>query len=353
MIELTTEYGNDRKQHNIIKIEEATRKIVVKDSKVNTIPTKLPMIVKPKPYKLVDGKIILGGYQKNDYYYNDALFIPKVGYKNTTTLFENNDIIALINGVSSVPYRINKKTLEFIRTYGIEKGIIFDINQGKLKDFNLNPYKKISKKENRELRSKLSIIQLQNNILNIAETYLESDNIYFPVRLDQRTRLYCTTEYFNYQSTDLAKGLLCFSKKEFIFKHDSDGIKYFKSYGAILFDSALGKKSLNLRVKWVDKNRDYILNFESNDIINVSQNKACFVSFCFEYKRFIKFMNDLDATTFITDLPIQLDASCNGYQHISLLTREKKILKHLNLTASTNDDNPEDFYNFILLKVKH
>jgi DNA-directed RNA polymerase len=62
-------------------------------------------------------------------------------------------------------------------------------------------------------------------------------------------------------------------------------------------------------------------------------------------------MNDVDATKFSTNLPIQLDASCNGYQHISLLTRQEKVFKHLNLKPSTTADKPEDFYNYILFQV--
>lgn len=55
-----------------------------------------------------------------------------------------------------------------------------------------------------------------------------------------------------------------------------------------------------------------------------SDHKACFVLFCFEYKRFIEFKQDSNIAKFSTDLPIQHDASCNGYQNISLLTKEKK-----------------------------
>ena len=365
IIELTTEYGDDRKLHNTIRIQEDARSIVIKseNTKIFSVPTKLPMIVEPKQYKLVDNKIILGGFLKNDISYVENLFIDKVGYKYTTKLKKDNDIIDLINGVSRVPYKINKETLEFIQLYGVEKGIIISVDQSKYNTvkttpnnesnkFVYKPYIKRSKKLDKQLRSVQSSIYMQTNILNIAELYSLVDKIYFPVRLDQRTRLYCSTEYLNYQSTDLAKGLLLFAKPGFIYKDDIDSINYLKSYGATLFDSVLDKKSLNYKVKWIDNNTDYILNFKFNDIINKSNHKACFLSFCFEYTRFVEFMNDINATIFTTYLPIQLDASCNGYQHLSLLTRDKKVLKQLNLTPSTKDDDPDDLYNFMLIKVR-
>ena len=366
IIELTTQYGDDRKLHNTIRIQEDARSIVIKseNTKIFIMPAKLPMIVEPKQYKLVNNKIILGGFLKNDISYVENLFIHKIGYKYTTKLKKDNDIIDLINGVSRVPYKINKETLEYIQLYGVEKDIIISVDKSKYNTikkitsnnesnkFAYKPHIKRSKKLDKQLRSVQSSIYMQTNILNIAELYCLVDKIYFPVRLDQPTRLYCSTEYLNYQSTDLAKGLLLFAKPGVIYKDHIDTINYLKSYGATLFDSVLDKKSLNHKVKWIDSNTDYILNFKFNDIINKSNNKTCFLSFCFQYARFVEFMNDINATSFTTYLPIQLDASCNGYQHLSLLTRDKKVLKQLNLTPSTKDDDPDDLYNFMLIKVR-
>ena len=319
-----------KKLYHIIRIVDSVRKIIITDNKVLTVPTKLPMITKPKPYTLEENGNVslgLGGYLNNDIVFTIGLFIDKIGYKYTTKIMVKNNIINLINGVSSVPYKINTETLQFITLIGISKGIVEDINNRDVKDFNLNPYKKIPNKINNNLRSKLSVIQLENYILNIAEAYKSVANIYFPVRLDQRTRLYCLTDLYNYQSNDLAKSWLSFSNCATIYKHDTEAINYLKSYGGWLFDSNMTRKSINTRVKWTDTNKDYILGFENNDIVDKADEKACFLSFCFQYKRLIEFMDNLEATEFKTNLPIQLDASCNGYQHICLLTKEKALFK--------------------------
>lgn len=75
--------------------------------------------------------------------------------------------------------------------------------------------------------------------------------------------------------------------------------------------------------------------------------KLLFLAFCMEYRRYIFSLNRGDET-FKTYLPIQLDATCNGFQHLSMLSTETKLFKELNLVRSSASDNPGDFYNFIL-----
>lgn len=353
MIENKIEYNDKKELVNIIRITDKVRSTIITSSKVLTIPTKLPMISPPKHYTFNEkGDIELGGYLNNNVLYTSNLFIDKIGYRDTTKITKDNVILDLINGVSSVPYKINVDTLDYILLNGVEKGIITNINDKDVSSFNLNPYKKMTKKTSVQLRSKLSILQQEQYILNIAQAYSSASKIYFPVRLDQRTRLYCNTDFFNYQSNDLAKSLLLFANSGVIYKHDIKATNYLKSFGAILYDSSMSKKSIETRIKWVDKNKDYIINFENNDIIDKADDKASFVSFCFEYKRFAEFNMNLELTEFKTNLPIQLDASCNGYQHISLLTKEKSLFKELNLAPSTESDCPGDFYGFILIKIK-
>ena len=351
-IERGIEYGEDEKMHHIYNIPFEARNKIKSYTTLITLPTNLPMIVKPKPYEFISGELKLGGYLNNDNYYVNKLFIPKVGYRDETTLMADNYISHLINGVNKVPYKINKNTLNYIELYGVKKNIIIDSNREDIINFKENPIAKRKKTEINRLKSLTSSIYLQNNIINIAQTYISVKQLYFPVILDQTTRLYCSPEYFNYQSSDLAKSLISFSEPGIIYKDDIKAIEYFKSYGAILFSGDLGKKSLVYRVKWLDSKMDWILNFRTNDIIDNAESKACFVSFCFEYERFINFMGDINLCAFKTYLPIQLDASCNGYQHISLLTREDKVFKLLNLDKSSKDNKPEDFYNYILLEVR-
>ena len=58
-------------------------------------------------------------------------------------------------------------------------------------------------------------------------------------------------------------------------------------------------------------------------------------------------MNNKEQVVFNTHLPIQLDATCNGYQHLALLTKEKGLLDKLNLGKSNYNLDPQDFYKHV------
>jgi len=128
--------------------------------------------------------------------------------------------------------------LEFINLYGDKFDLLlnYDIN------FDLNK-SKISKREYTELESYISKLDLQENILGLAEVYSNVPEFFLPVRIDFRGRVNCVSQYLNYQSTELAKSLLLFSKGEKIMKNDTTAINYFKAFGANCFGNKLNKKS--------------------------------------------------------------------------------------------------------------
>lgn len=75
-----------------------------------------------------------------------------------------------------------------------------------------------------------------------------------------------------------------------------------------------------------------------------------FIAFSFEYNRFLNSLEN-DSIYFETSLPIQLNATCNGYQHLALLSLDYNLAKELNLTKSSWDDKPKDFYSFMSVKL--
>lgn len=69
-------------------------------------------------------------------------------------------------------------------------------------------------------------------------------------------------------------------------------------------------------------------------------------------KRFDQFYYKENHPFFHTYLPIQLDGTCNGFQHLALLSDEVEVFEELNLTEASTQDDPRDLYSFILNKIK-
>ena len=317
------------------------------------LPYKLPMIVKPKPYyriKLSDGyvKEHLGGYLLNNIAYTDDIIKQKWNNKRDTEIRDENVIYNLVNNINSVGFKINTDVLNFINTYrNVYDLIETDNEKDKEKSNYLLNRSKLNESEYIELESYLSKRVQENNTLGIAKAYSHVHEFFLPVRLDFRGRLNCISEYLNYQSGELAKSLLLFSKPEKIYKTDITAIQFLKSYGANCFGNKLDKKSWNERAKWVDDNIDDIVNFRDGKLIKQSDNKLMFIAFCFEYNRLLSSFDNVNTAYFETYLPVRLDATCNGYQHIALLSLDTNLAQELNLIKSSKNDTPKDFYSFI------
>lgn len=87
-------------------------------------------------------------------------------------------------------------------------------------------------------------------------------------------------------------------------------------------------------------------------MLTKAKDKLLFLAFCIEFKRFYDLYIDEYRTSFETFLPIQLDATCNGFQHMALLSNEDTLFQELNLTKTNNSDEaPNDLYSFLLHKL--
>lgn len=69
---------------------------------VISLPTKLPMICKPKEYTFNK----LGGYLLNDEKFADQLFVEKKVYAFTSELSDNNKVYTMVNKLASTPFKI-------------------------------------------------------------------------------------------------------------------------------------------------------------------------------------------------------------------------------------------------------
>ena len=331
-------------QHQELALADSKLDNHLSKHKILTLPPKLPMIVKPKPYT----RNSIGGYLLNDIRYKENILIEKKAYSVNSEVSEVNNIYHMVNSISETPFKINKDLLEFITN---------DNSLGLLVDSEIeHEYASIEKRTKRQssiLRSYNSTVLLQEFILEIANFYKNFNEIYFPVRIDQRGRLYCTPSFLNYQSNELSMSLILFSNPGIINRNDNTSISYLKAYGANCYGGVVSKKSINSKVSWVDKNVDDIINYGNGKLLTKSKDKLLFIAFCMEFKRFYDFYVDDSKVKFKTYLPVQLDATCNGFQHMALLSNESTLFEELNLKSNSDETgrNPKDFYSFLLHKI--
>jgi DNA-directed RNA polymerase len=83
-------------------------------------------------------------------------------------------------------------------------------------------------------------------------------------------------------------------------------------------------------------------------LVDKASDKFLFLAFCFEMNRLDNFLNNEHCHEFKTYLPIQLDGTCNGYQHLSMLANETRLFETLNLFEGTKKDDPQDFYQHVV-----
>lgn len=162
-----------------------------------------------------------------------------------------------------------------------------------------------------------------------AQMFREYPELYFVYFADSRGRLYPLTYGVNPQGSDLQKSLLRFAEGKAL--STTQAVLWFHVLGANKF--GFDKATLHDRMAWVVDRKELFVNIAEDPLNNRDWLKAdCplqFLAWCFEYRAWLQ-----DPLNFKSHLPVGLDGSCNGLQHLSAMTRDPIGGAATNLTPS-------------------
>jgi len=261
-------------------------------------------------------------------------------------------VYSATNILQATPFTINEKVLE-VMTECWERSL----ELGGLPTAELMPFpnKPLDIDTNPEARKEYgrqaSWVRSYNNgqksrrlhiaqLLSLANEYSGYD-IWMPVTLDFRGRMYSTPGVLNPMSSSFAKSLLQFSKGMPMQTDAEDGEEAFRLHGANAW--GLSRWDIESRIQWTHANQEEIVACAKDPFSFQfwmrGEKPWEFLAWAFEFADFLKV-----GRGFLNHLPISVDCSNNGCQIWSLLLRDEKTAEATNVLAG---DSPQDLYQLV------
>jgi DNA-directed RNA polymerase len=172
--------------------------------------------------------------------------------------------------------------------------------------------------------------------LKVATRFAREERLYFPHFFDFRGRIYCQTTALTTQGTDYDKSLLLFA--------DEGPVNEYWLAFQVATTFGLDKAPFNERVDWTRSKADLISLVVSDPAGTVhlwgdASEPWCFLAACIEFYECC-----IAKTRSTSGLPIGIDATCSGLQHLSALTLDAAAGAQVNLTPAPK---PGDAYRIV------
>jgi DNA-directed RNA polymerase len=177
---------------------------------------------------------------------------------------------------------------------------------------------------------------LASKTMHLAQMHKDVGEFYYPHQADFRGRLYPTPFFLQPQGDDLARGLIEFAKGAPI--RDKEQADYFRGAGAGLF--GVNRVATSQKVAWAHKESDRILATAADPLGFLwwadAESPFQFLAWVLDYAEWIR-----RPAQHASHFRVSLDASNNGLQLYSLLTRDEVGAASTNVLPS---NEPRDLY---------
>ena len=233
-----------------------------------------------------------------------------------------------INKLQSTGWRINRKVLKSL----LENSELFTSDE------------QIEDNDAKELKRRSKQIEWLF-ITEKAEKLKDLDVFYQCMEADYRGRLYYSEPFLNYQGSDLARGLLKFARAkpmtdsglQWLAIHtaasfnmsygineiprwcDADYKSYLESEG--LDNISVDKMTLEDRIKWTNEYMEEILEAgRTGEFSTDAEKPVSFLAACVEWYDYSQ--AEKRNQLYMTNLPIPIDGSNNGWQHLGAISKD-------------------------------
>ena len=266
-------------------------------------------------------------------------------------------LVHALNIAGTVPWRVNMGVLEVARHLFQHDLDLKDIPSAE--PIPLPPYPdgiSLDSPEGREMLQKRTEVREQNasrvgrrvlagRVLAKAREYQNETHMYFPMHYDFRGRMYPMPNDLTPTGSKLAKGLLEFSRGK---RLGESGLQWLAIWTANCFDQ--DKLSLDERVQWFNENVNWILSIGSDPLGHISDWAAADkpwqgLAACMTW---VEVFSCPDPADYVCHLPVWVDGSCNGLQHLAALLRDQEAGVAVNLVPS---DKPADIYALVAKRI--
>lgn len=253
-----------------------------------------------------------------------------------------------INYLQDTGWRVNRRVLE-VAQYVREKGLLL----GKMppnERMEVRPRPETDdEKILAEWREEAAAINTYNAKLvgkvlaadrpiNTAARMSTEPSFWFPHMLDFRSRMYPIPADLSPQGNDLHRGLLEFDTGKPLGEH---GATWLAIHLANQF--GMEKKSFEERIKWVEANHAMWLSIDKDPLEDRRWADADggdtawqALAAILEYAGYLK-----EGAEFVSHLPVRVDGTCNGIQHLSAMVRDKVGGSSVNMLPT---ESPADIY---------
>ena len=344
------------KRLGVVRLNSAVTEILAKAPVSSAIAKYLPMVAEPKPWV---------GFREGGFYEHSVPVVRSNSYdpeskRYAITATENGDmsqVLAGLDALAKTQWKINPFVFKvMLDAWNSEEAI------AKIPPAN-PPYKKPVEppasaepkvrarwmRDVRDATNQRSGLKsqrcFQNFQLEVARAYLD-ETFYFPHNCDFRGRAYPMAPFLNHMGADNVRGLLVFAKGKEL---TDSGLWWLKVHLANVY--GYDKFSFEERLLFTENHLAEIYDSVNKPLdgnrwwLKAEDPWQCLAA-CKELKGAL----DLpDPTSYVCQLAIHQDGTCNGLQHYAALGGDAAGAQQVNLEPG---DRPSDIYTAVAEMVK-